>query len=365
MSDLNKYIQHFDDGREPTLETLGGKGASLVSMTAAGMPVPPGFVVTTAHFEDFRASQPQQPGIAERLESLDPEDTAAVDALSAEIRRVMEEHPVPAEIRATLDEAYDQLMERCGGEVPVAVRSSATAEDLPDASFAGQQDTYLWITGRDAVAEHIRRCWASLYTSRAIIYRLKNDIPNVGLAMAVVVQKMANARVAGVAMTLNPATGDRSKLAVDASWGVGEMVVSGEVTPDHLLLDKVTLHVVTEHIGDKHAELVPDPDRGALVHRDVPAERRDSRCLTDDELRAVAEMAKRAEKHYGCPQDIEWALDADLPPGEDLLLLQSRPETVHSGKADEEKPRAEAAPMTGAFDLSSITSSFTAVKPAS
>lgn len=360
----NPYIQHFDDGREPLLETLGGKGASLVSMTEAGMPVPPGFVVTTAHFEEFRASQPEQPSIAERLDAVDPDDVAAVDALSADIREVMENHPVPAEIRATLDEAYETLMERCGGEVPVAVRSSATAEDLPDASFAGQQDTYLWVRGRDAVAEHIRKCWASLYTSRAIIYRRKNDIPNVGLAMAVVVQKMANARVAGVAITMNPANGDRSKLTVDASWGVGEMVVSGEVTPDNLMLDKITLQVVSEHIGDKHAELVPDPERGALVQRDVPEERRTVRCLTDEELAAVAAMAKRAEKHYGCPQDIEWALDADLPAGEDLLLLQSRPETVHSSKPKEDRPKSEPAPATGAFDLSSITASFAAVPPA-
>ncbi|MFF5022095.1 PEP/pyruvate-binding domain-containing protein [Micrococcus luteus] len=361
-SPTNPYVQHFDDGREPRLETLGGKGASLVSMTAAGMPVPPGFVVTTAHFEEFRSSQPQQPSIAERLESVDPDDVAAVDALSAEIREVMENHPVPAEIRTALDDAYEELMARCGGEVPVAVRSSATAEDLPDASFAGQQDTYLWIRGRDAVAEHIRRCWASLYTTRAIIYRRKNDIPTVGLAMAVVVQKMVNARVAGVAITMNPANGDRSKLTVDASWGVGEMVVSGEVTPDNLMLDKITLQLVSEHIGDKHAELVPDPERGTLVNRDVPEGRRHVRCLTDDELAAVAAMAKRAEKHYGCPQDIEWALDADLPAGEDLLLLQSRPETVHSSKPKED--RTSATPAAGAFDLSAITSSFAAVPPA-
>src|SRR5699024_10673977 len=136
---------------------------------------------------------------------------------------------------------HAQLMEQCGGEVPVAVRSSATAEDLPDASFAGQQDTYLWQIGIDAVTEHIRKCWASLYTARAIIYRLKNNIPNEGLSMAVVVQKMVNARVAGVAMTLNPSNGDRSKVTIDSSWVVGEMVVSGEVTPDNIILDKVTL----------------------------------------------------------------------------------------------------------------------------
>ena len=217
--------------------------------------------------------------------------------------------------------------------MPVAVRSSATAEDLPDASFAGQQDTYLWLSGEPAVAEHVRRCWASLYTSRAIVYRLKNGIPDEGLSMAVAVQKMVDARVAGVAITMNPTTGDRSKIAIDASWGVGEMVVSGLVTPDHVLLDKVVMSVVTQHLGDKHAELVPDPGTGRLVEREVEPERRERLCLTPAELVEVATMAKRAEKHYGCPQDVEWALDRDLPAGQDLLLLQARPETVHSSGA--------------------------------
>ena len=228
--------------------------------------------------------------------------------------------------------AYESLMSRFEAPVPVAVRSSATAEDLPDASFAGQQDTYLWLDGVKAVTEHIRQCWASLFTSRAIIYRLKNNIPNEGLSMAVVVQKMVNARVSGVAITMDPTNGDRSKITIDSSYGVGEMVVSGQVTPDNIMLDKVTLAVISEHLGDKHAELVPDAVAGRLVEREVDAERRGRRSLTDAELTAVAQMAKRAEKHYKCPQDIEWALDADLPDGENLLLLQSRPETVHSSK---------------------------------
>ncbi|MCY1158396.1 MAG: phosphoenolpyruvate synthase [Citricoccus sp.] len=363
---LTPYIQSFDDGREPALETLGGKGASLVSMTAAGMPVPPGFVVTTASFDAFV----REAGIAEHvhtlLEGLDAEDIAEVDRVSAAIREDLCNRPVPEAAREAVVEAYATLMDACGGEVPVAVRSSATAEDLPDASFAGQQDTYLWLTGREAVTEHIRKCWASLYTSRAIVYRLKNNIPNEGLSMAVVVQKMVNARVAGVAITMNPANGDRSKLTIDASWGVGEMVVSGQVTPDNILMDKITLQVVSEHLGDKHAELVPDPGSQSLVEREVPAERADIRCLTDAELTAVAQMAKRAEKHYKCPQDIEWALDADLPDGENLLLLQSRPETVHSnGKGTAGQAAAQPAPATpaapGGFDLSSITSSLTGI----
>lgn len=323
--------------------------------------------MTTASFDAFV----REAGITEHihalLEGLDADDVAEVDRVSAAVRQDLCNRPVPTAARQAVLEAYSALMQACGGEVPVAVRSSATAEDLPEASFAGQQDTYLWVTGQDSVTEHIRKCWASLYTSRAIIYRLKNDIPNEGLSMAVVVQKMVNARVAGVAITMNPANGDRSKLTIDASWGVGEMVVSGQVTPDNILLDKITLQVVSEHLGDKHAELVPDPDTRTLVEREVPAERAGIRCLTDTELNAVAQMAKRAEKHYKCPQDIEWALDADLPDGENLLLLQSRPETVHShgkgtaGQAASGQPTPAGIPATapGGFDLSSITSSLT------
>lgn len=372
MSNANPYVQHFDEPREPLLETLGGKGASLVSMTSVGMPVPPGFVVTTACFDAFM----HEAGIAERihanLETLDPDDVDAVETLAGKIRTALTERPVPDAARAAVREAYRELMQTCGGEVPVAVRSSATAEDLPDASFAGQQETYLWQIGERAVLEHIRQCWASLYTTRAILYRLKNNIPNEGLSMAVVVQKMVNARVAGVAMTLNPTDGDRSKIAIDSSWGVGEMVVSGEVTPDHLLVEKVTYQIVEEHLGDKHVELVADPDAKTLIQREVEPERAQRRSLTDDEVRQVAEMAKRAEKHYKTPQDIEWALDADLPDGESLLLLQSRPETVHSldsgasssaGKSSSQSAGAKTSATNGAFDLTSITASFTAPTP--
>jgi pyruvate, water dikinase len=328
----NQYIQFFDGGIEPTLEALGGKGSSLVTMTSAGMPVPPGFVVTTAAFDEFMSEAGITQEIHDLLEGLDPEDVAEMEKVSAGIRADICSKPVPESLRAQTLAAYEALMARFEEAVPVAVRSSATAEDLPDASFAGQQDTYLWLEGAKSVTEHIRQCWASLFTARAIIYRLKNGIPNEGLSMAVVVQKMVNSKVSGVAMTLDPANGDRSKITIDSSYGVGEMVVSGQVTPDNILLDKVTLAVVSEHLGDKHAELVPDAGAKRLVEREVDAERRGRRSLTDAELTAVARMAKRAEKHYKCPQDIEWALDADLPDGDNLLLLQSRPETVHSSK---------------------------------
>ncbi|MFD1210849.1 PEP/pyruvate-binding domain-containing protein [Arthrobacter sp. GCM10027362] len=345
------YVQFFDGGAEPRHELLGGKCASLVALTAAGMPVPPGFAVTTAAYDAFIEEAGIRSNIERLLEGLDADDVAAVDKVSAQIRQEITSRPVPEAARQAVIAAWHKLQSRFSAPVPVAVRSSATAEDLPEASFAGQQDTYLWLCGLEEVTEHIRRCWASLYTSRAITYRLKNNIPNEGLSMAVAVQKMVNAKVAGVAITIDPTSGDRSKIVIDASYGVGEMVVSGQVTPDNIMVDKVMLTVVREALGDKHAELVPDPQARSLVEREVPQERRNVRCLSDAEVVAVATIAKRAEKHFKAPQDIEWALDADLPDGENLVLLQSRPETVHSSKPKEPKAAAKG------FGIESITKS--------
>ncbi|NLB47693.1 MAG: phosphoenolpyruvate synthase [Microbacteriaceae bacterium] len=349
----SRYVQFFDGGIAADHDQLGGKCASLVTMTEAGMPVPPGFAVTTASYDRFVTESGLAARIAEELARLDPDDVSSVDALSQKIRNRMSTSPVPDEVRYAVIAGWAELQGRFVSPVPVAVRSSATAEDLPDASFAGQQDTYLWLTDEKEVHEHIRKCWASLYTSRAIIYRLKNAIPEEGLSMAVAVQKMVSAETAGVAMTMNPSTGDRSKIVIDASWGIGESVVSGHVTPDNLMLDKVLMTVINEHIGDKHIELVPDPTSGGLIEREVPTERRTVRCLTDEQVRSIAELAKRAERHYGTPQDIEWAIDRDLPEGENLLLLQSRPETVHSSKPHEPKP------VTATIGVSSLTSMLT------
>lgn len=340
------FVEFFEGGSAPRLERLGGKCASLVSMTAAGMPVPPGYAVTTDSFDAFIDEAGIRDEISTLLESIDPQETARAEEISCSIRDAIESRPVPARVRADVIGAYEALQSRFDEPVPVAVRSSATAEDLPDASFAGQQDTYLWLTDLASVLQHIRKCWASLYTSRAILYRLRNGISEHDLSMAVAVQKMVNAETAGVAMTLDPSTGDPSVIVIDASWGVGEMVVSGEVTPDHIRVDKVTLSDPRITIGDKHAELVPDPETGSLRQVEVSAQRRAAACLARDQIQQVAAMAKRAEQHYGTAQDIEWAFDRDLPSGQNLLLLQSRPETVHSSgapKPDQERSAAEAA----------------------
>ena len=320
----NEYVQFFDGGIEPKLENLGGKGASLVTMTSAGMPVrPASWSPRPSSTRLWR--KPALPGISTSCSPVWTPKTWARWTRSPPPSGRTSAPARAAGMRELTVAAYEALMSRFEAPVPVAVRSSATAEDLPDASFAGQQDTYLWVVGVEAVTEHIRQCWASLFTSRAIIYRRKNDIPNEGLSMAVVVQRMVDARVSGVAITLDPANGDRSKITIDSSYGVGEMVVSGQVTPDNIMLDKVMLTVVSEHLGDKHAELVADAVAGRLVEREVDDERRGRRSLSDAELTAVAQLAKRAEKHYECPQDIEWALDADLPDGETCSCCSPAP----------------------------------------
>jgi pyruvate,water dikinase len=348
------FIRFFDEAGPAPIELLGGKCASLVALTSAGMPVPPGFAITTDAYTAFIETSGIADDIHALLNSIDPDDVASIDAVSAQIREEILKRTVPPAIHDEFTAAYAELQSRFDAETAVAVRSSATAEDLPDASFAGQQDTYLWLVGRDEVAEHVRRCWASLYTSRAIVYRLRAGIPNEGLSMAVAVQKMVDAKTAGVAMTIDPSNGDRSTIVIDAAWGLGELVVSGLVTPDNLHVDKVMLTISAEHLGDKHIELVPDASARRIVEREVEPERRSIRSLTDAEVTLVAAMAKRAEKHFGTPQDIEWAIDRGLPDGESLLLLQSRPETVWASQ------ESTASPTTSGFGIASITQSLMA-----
>lgn len=324
-------------------DRVGGKCASLGQMTRAGVAVPPGFAVTTDAFRAMLDAGGLRAGIAALMAGLDPEDLAATETAAASIRALICAAPIPPAAEAAIRAAYGAM----GMGLAVAVRSSATAEDMPDASFAGQQDTYLWVQGTDNVLEKVRACWASLYTARAVTYRAKNAIDQTQVLMAVGVQKMVNARTAGVAMTLDPGTGDRTKIVIDASWGLGETVVSGLVTPDNFTVEKVMEEIIARTISDKHIELVGDSTLGEAVEREVEPERRQRQCLSDAEVLAVARLAKRLERQNKCPQDVEWAFDADLPEGENLVALQSRPETIWSRKKAEEPKKTYATGMLG------------------
>ncbi|MEZ5751083.1 MAG: PEP/pyruvate-binding domain-containing protein [Paracoccaceae bacterium] len=343
MSTEGKYTLGFAQIGKEDHARVGGKCSSLGEMTQAGVAVPPGFAVTTDAYLAMLHNHGLEAEIARHLANVDPDSLDSVDRAAQAIRVRIRSHKLPAEVEHEIRAAYAAM----GDDVPVAVRSSATAEDMPDASFAGQQDTYLWVIGADEVVEKVRDCWASLFTTRAVAYREKNKIPHIDVHMSVGVQKMVNARVAGVAMTLNPGNGDRTKIVIDASYGLGEMVVSGVVTPDNFTVEKVLLEIVDRKISDKHVELVGDPALGEAVEREVEEPRRSAQCLSDAEVIAVAELAKRLEKQNKCPQDVEWAIDADLPAGQNLLALQSRPETIWSQKKAEAKPATYMTGMMG------------------
>lgn len=326
------YTLWFDDFEEDHRPRVGGKNASLGTMIAAGLPVPPGFAVTTDAYETLRANPDLHAAVHHHLDDLDHTDTTALQQASAAVRELIEQVPLHDGIATAIRTSYEALCEICDVDaLPVAVRSSATAEDLPDASFAGLQDTFLWVCGADAVLEHVKRCWSSVFTDRAVAYRRERGFTHEVINMSVGVQKMVRPCAAGVAFTLNPADGDRSQIAIDASWGFGEAVVSGEVTPDNYLVDKVIWEIVKRTVSPKTIEY--RLNGSAVVQVEVDEQRRTSPCLTDEQIRAVARMARRAEKHYGRPQDIEWAIDADLPEGDNVILLQSRPETVWSNRA--------------------------------
>ena len=338
-------ILWFENYQPADAPELGGKNASLGTLLGAGLPVPPGFAVSADCYRKALADGGVTGQIDALIAAVDPRDTASVAAAGERARALIGALRMPADLDAAIRAAYARLCQQYGGQqyggdqrgdgdgdLPVAVRSSATCEDQPDASFAGEHDTYLWVRGGDEVARHVLRCWASLFTDRGIAYRIERGYGRASAAMSVGVQQMVRPRAAGVAFTLNPLNGDRSQVAIDASWGFGEAVVSGEVTPDNFLVDKVMGTVTRRTISAKTLEyrLV---DGDAVTAVPVDADRQSVPCLTDDEILAVARLARRAEKHYRCPQDVEWALEAS--PGSEpyVLLLQSRPETVWSRRA--------------------------------
>ena len=320
------WFEDYQPGHAPA---VGGKNSSLGTLLLAGLPVPPGFAVSADCYRKAMADG----GLAAELDALtaglDPRDQAAVAAAGFRARELIGSLDLASDLGGAIRAAYDELCTRCGDEaLPVAVRSSATCEDQPDASFAGEHDTYLWIRGADEVVRHVLRCWASLFTDRGIAYRLERGYTKAGEAMSVGVQQMITPRAAGVAFTLNPSNGDRSQIAIDASWGFGEAVVSGEVTPDNFLVDKVMGTIGKRTISAKTLEYrLTAADAVCAV--EVEPARQSVPCLTDEEIVAVAKLARRAEKHYRCPQDVEWALDDSA----EVLLLQSRPETVWSRRS--------------------------------
>ncbi|ABL77993.1 phosphoenolpyruvate synthase [Thermofilum pendens] len=344
MSDKStKIVLWFEELRKEDVPIVGGKNANLGEMLNAGIPVPPGFAVTAYAYKRFI----EETGIRDKIYEIirtrvgkgaaKPEDYMEA---SKEIRALIESVPMPKDIEEEIRRAYRELCRRVGKkEEFVAVRSSATAEDLPDASFAGQQETYLNVKGEDEVIEKVRKCWSSLFTPRAIFYRESKGFAHEKVLISVAVQKMVNSRTAGVMFTLHPVTGDRDKIVIEGHWGLGEAVVSGKVTPDEWIVDKKTMKIIARNIVEKRVELVRDPVTGRTVEREIEPERRNAPSLTDEEVLRLAELAVKIENHYGRPMDIEWAVDRDLKFPESVFIVQARPETVWSRK--EAQPTGE------------------------
>ena len=321
-----EYIRSFEDLGREDVAVAGGKGANLGELTQAGLPVPPGFVLTTEAYREFLASS----GIGEqvlKLAALPADaDPAEYDERSAQIRAQFGAESVPERVARELLAAREPL-----GESAVAVRSSATAEDLAGASFAGQQDTYLNVHGADALLAAVRDCWASLWTARAMAYRAREGIEPGSVALAVVVQQMVDAEAAGVMFTANPATGRRDETVISAAWGLGESVVGGSVTTDDVVVDGTSGRVSSRTTADKAVMTVPT-DRGT-EERPAPAELRTRHVLDDEAAAALAGLGARIEERFGAPQDVEWARA-----GGEFWIVQSRPITA--------LPEPEAAPPT-------------------
>ncbi|RLE59330.1 MAG: phosphoenolpyruvate synthase, partial [Thermoprotei archaeon] len=340
-----KLILWFEELTKEDVPLVGGKNANLGEMIKAGIPVPYGYAVTAYAYKKFIEETGIKDKIYEILKEKVPKTAAKpedyMDA-SAEIRKLIESTKMPKEIEEAIRKAYRELSKRVGkDEEFVAVRSSATAEDLPGASFAGQQETYLNVKGEDEVVEKVQKCWSSLFTPRAIFYREQKGFKHEKVLISVAVQKMVNSKSAGVMFTIHPVTGDRNVIVIEGNWGLGEAVVSGSVTPDEWIVDKNTLEIVSERIVEKTVEYIRDPKTGKTIHAEVSPERRNVPCLTKEEVKRLAELARLIEKHYGMPMDIEWAIDRDMQFPESVFIVQARPETVWSMKEEKVEEKVE------------------------
>jgi len=300
------------------LSKVGGKGTSLARLAAAGLPVPPGFQITTAAYRRFVAEHGLQEQILAAVSAAAPEQPATFEEASSRIGELFAQSAMPDDIAEEIRQAYARLG---GGDVPVAVRSSATAEDLPGASFAGQQETYLNIPGAEAVLEAVKRCWASLWTARAIAYRARQGIAPGSVALAVVVQKLVFADAAGVMFTANPITGKRDEIVINAAWGLGEAIVSGAVTPDTLTVEKATGRIIRRETTEKRAMTVRAETGTWEVP--VPVSQKKKAVLTGAQAAELARLGTDIEKLYEMPMDIEWTLATGK-----LEIVQARPITA-------------------------------------
>ncbi len=311
------------DDVSATLERVGGKGSSLARMAAAGLPVPPGFHITTTAYRLFVARHGLQEQILAAVSTASPDQPVTCDAAAQTIATLFAQHPMPDEVASAIRQAYTRLG---GGDLPVAVRSSATAEDLPDLSFAGQQETYLNMHGEASVLDAVKRCWASLWTARAINYRIRNHIAAASVSLAVVVQELVPADAAGIMFTANPVTGGHDQVMINAAWGLGEAIVGGLVTPDTFVVEKASGTIATAEISEK--EMMTVRTASGTHEEPVPADRRRQAVLSPGQAAELARLGVQIEELYGQPMDIEWALKDGR-----FFIVQARPITTLQHKS--------------------------------
>ncbi|MDN4592822.1 phosphoenolpyruvate synthase [Polycladomyces subterraneus] len=312
---MKSYVLFFDQVDRSSLPYVGGKGANLGELSKAGFPVPDGFCVTTYAYQDFIATSPEMDSLLEELNAMDPDDLNQLRKLGERIRTHLQQLEIPFQLRREIIHAWESV----GKEHAYAVRSSATAEDLPTASFAGQQDTYLNIKGQDELLQHVRKCWASLFTDRAISYRAKNGFDHRQVYLSVVVQRMMNPEISGILFTADPVNGNRKVVSIDASFGLGEAIVSGMVSAD--LYKVKDGNIIQKNISEKKIAVFSLPE-GGTVKKDLPPDQQTKQALSDSQILRLAELGKRIEKHFGSPQDIEFCIENGK-----IFVVQSRPIT--------------------------------------
>ena len=343
MAKKQQSVVWFKEVGKKDIPLVGGKGANLGELTSAGIPVPPGFIVTSMAYFSFLDQAKLRDKIKSKLAGLDPEDSKKLQEVSTEIKRTITNARMPSEIEESIKVSYQEMK---GGLV--AVRSSATAEDLPEASFAGQQRTYLNVESEDEVVKAVQGCWASLFESRAIYYRVQQGFDHMKVGIAVPVQRMVQSKVAGVLFTTEPISNDSNKIAIEAAWGLGEVVVSGELSPDFYIVDKNKLEIVDRNVIKQEWQLVRNPkwtggEADDFNKREsIPQAKQAAQKLTDTEIVDLAKLAKRIEDVYQFPQDIEWAKDSG-----EMYIVQSRPITTLQKKVKVETPLEGKVILTG------------------
>lgn len=338
MARQDALVLWFEEVGKDDIPLVGGKVANLGEMINSGIPVPYGFAVTAFSYKKFITETKIADKIYSILSAIDVNNSEQLNRACEKIRGLIEATQMPQAIESAIKSAYQELEGKLGIKAPfVAVRSSATAEDLPDASFAGQQETFLNVRGVEELLEATKKCWSSLFTPRATFYRHEKGFRHEDVLLSVGVEKMVNSKAAGVMFTLNVITGEPDQIVMEGNWGLGEAVVSGAVTPDEFFVNETTLEITSRNLAKKTIEYVRDPQTGHTIRTPIPASRASISCLEEREINRLAELARLIENHYGREMDIEWAIDRDLAFPGNVFIVQARAETVWSQRHVERK----------------------------